>query len=124
MCQRGKLPVALIEVREFVNIGEIFIFTCVSHRQMYSLDASWGAVEDLEIEPIADSGLAMRLKVPMIFGHDGSGEVHDDAAMCEYLLKKLDYCQSAFERWFLAIAFKKSAVSDDRHVGIDGQTAY
>jgi len=133
VCNRDPLPasqcceLSVVRVKQckFGRFGKIFVFPRLVFRERYSLDAPRSAVEDFQVEPVTDPGLSARAQVPVIFGLDLSRQIQDYAAPRQRLLKKFDRGQPTHWRCMLAAVFRvRTAIGDDWHIGIDGNTAY
>ena len=101
VCNRDPLPasqcceLSVVRVKQckFGRFGKIFVFPRLVFRERYSLDAPRSAVEDFQIESIADAWLPARTEIAMVFALYISGQIQDYAPAREHLLKEFDRCQ-------------------------------
>ena len=88
--QGCKFSVAQVERCKFGGRGKILVFPRLVSREMHSLNAPGSAVEDFQVEPIADARLPARAQIAVVFGLDFSGQIQDHATARKYLLKEFD----------------------------------
>jgi hypothetical protein len=123
--QGCKFSVAQVERCKFGGRRKILLFPRLVFRKVRSLNAPGRAVEDFQVETIADARLPARAQIAVVFRLDFSGQIQDHATARKHFLKEFDRCQPTHWRWMLPEVFQvRTAIGDDWHVGIDGNAAY
>jgi len=88
-----ELSVARVERCKLGGVGKIFVLSRLVFREVDSFDPSGSAIEDFQIEPVADARLPAWPQIPVVFRLDLSGQIQDHATSCEHVLQKFDRCQ-------------------------------
>ena len=90
-----ELSVARVERCKLGGYGKIFVLPRIVSQKRHSLDGPRCAIEDFEIEPIADTGLPAGAQISMVLGLDLSCHIQDHAPSHENLLQEFDRRQPA-----------------------------
>jgi hypothetical protein len=117
--ERDEFSVAAIEVRidQLARTIDEFPLLCLG--QIDASDPPWRAVQNLEIETIADAGLSARIEMAMVLSLNFSSHIDKHTSSLQNITKKFDRLDATVGRRNSFIFWAATAVCDDRNIGVD-----